>query len=191
MKAEIFHFGGAPMFVSSCNAHRDSFAAAADSSATDNGIALLEEILIQTIAIRDLYRLARHRSAKSRFHHLVWQFEAHHRDQLRLVDVLVERMRALGGGSQVVASAFVRGDASCAQLGRLTPSRLLSDLLDAHELVLSAIRPSGSARISIDQSAAHDFAVGGCTDQRVAGGSGAGALVRIRTEASVCNYELW
>lgn len=149
------------MFVSSLDARRDSFAAAADSSATDSGIALLEELLAQTIAVRDLYRHARHRSANTHFHHLVSLLEAHYKDQLRLVDVLVKRMRALGGGSRVVASAFVRGiDPSCAQRGRLTPSRLLSDLLDAHELVLSAVYTSGSARVSIDQSAAHDFAVG-------------------------------
>jgi starvation-inducible DNA-binding protein len=149
------------MFVSGRRARRDSFAAAADNSAPDSGIALLEELLTQTIAVRDLYRYARHRSANTHFHRLVPLFETHYKDQLRLVDVLVERMRTLGGGSRVVASAFVRGsDFVCAQGGGLTPSRLLSDLLDAHEMVLSAVQTSGSNRVSIDHLAAHDFAVG-------------------------------
>jgi hypothetical protein len=36
----------------------------------------------------------------------------------------------------------------------------LSELLDAHELVLSAVHASGAYRVSIDQSAVRDFAVG-------------------------------
>jgi starvation-inducible DNA-binding protein len=161
MKTDIFHFGGTQMYASGRNAREDSVAAAAGSSATDSAVALLDEVLTHTITVRDSYRYARHRSANTHFHHLLPLFETHYKDQLRLVDVLVERMRALGGGSRIVASAFVRDiQPSCAQRGRLTPSRLLCDLLDAHELVLSTVHASGADRPAIDQSAAHDFAVG-------------------------------
>jgi starvation-inducible DNA-binding protein len=143
------------------NARKDAFAAAKGNQATDSDIELLEELLIHTIAVRDLYRYARHRSVNTHFYHLLPLCEAHYKDQLRLVDVLVERTRALGGDSRVAASAFVRGiHPSGAHHGRLTQNRLLCDLLDAHEVVLSAVHTSGALRASIDQSAAHDFVVG-------------------------------
>jgi len=149
------------MYVSSRNARQDSFTSATGDSATDNGVTLLEELLIHTITVRDLYRYARHRSANTHFYHLQPLFETHYKEQLRLVDVLVERMRVLGGDSRVAASAFVRGShPSCAQHGRLTQNRLLCDLLDAHEVLLSAVQPAGAQRVSIDRSAAHDFVVG-------------------------------
>jgi starvation-inducible DNA-binding protein len=160
VKTGIYYFGGTQMFLSSSNARGDSFAAANGNPATDSGIELLEELLTHTITVRDLYRYARHRSANTRFHHLFPLFETHYKDQLRLVDVLVERMRALGGASRVAASAFVRGiHPSCAQHGRLTQNRLLCDLLDAHEVVLSTLHTSGAHRVPIDRSAARDFAV--------------------------------
>jgi hypothetical protein len=56
------------MFVSSSNSRQDSVAPAAGNSATDSGIALLEELLTHTITVRDLYRYARHRAANTHFH---------------------------------------------------------------------------------------------------------------------------
>jgi starvation-inducible DNA-binding protein len=148
------------MYGSSRNAHPHSLAAATGNSVTDGGIALLDELLTHTIAVRDLYRYARHRVANKHLHYLLPLFEGNYKDQLRLVDVLVDRMRALGGGNRVVASAFVVGiRPTCAHGGRMTRSRLLCDLLDAHELVLSAVHISSTSRVSIDQSATHDFAV--------------------------------
>jgi starvation-inducible DNA-binding protein len=149
------------MFPSDRNARQGSFATAKGNPATDSGIELLEELLTHTITVRDLYRYARHRSVNTHFYHLLPLFETHYKTQLRLVDVLVERMRALGGDRRVAASAFVRGiHPACAQHGRLTQNRLLCDLLDAHEVVLNAVQTSGVHRVSIDQSAAHDLAVG-------------------------------
>jgi starvation-inducible DNA-binding protein len=121
-------------------------------------IAVLEELLAQTIGLRNLYRNARWQTADIQYGRLRQLFDHHYQEQLRLVDILIERIRTLGGERQIFASNFLQGTQfACALRGNKTASRLLSELLDAHESVLTTGRPNGSAMY--DQWA-HDFAVG-------------------------------
>lgn len=111
-----------------------------DGRATGNAVvALLDELLSHTIRLRDVYKNARWQTADIRFHHLRLIFEGHYREQLRLVDILIDRIRVLGGGCHVFAGCFLQGTRlSYARRGKASPIRLLRDLLDAHESVLSA-----------------------------------------------------
>jgi hypothetical protein len=82
----------------------------------------------------------------------------HYKEQLRLVDVLVDRIRILGGARQIFASSFLQGKQfACALRGSKAAGDLLSALLDAHESVLNTGRPNGSAS---HEQWAHDFALG-------------------------------
>ena len=131
------------------------------NSAMHKTIGLLEELLLHTLPVRDLYKSARCQGDD--IHLRPWRalFDIHYKEQLRLVDVLVDRIRELGGASRVLAGALLqRPHLSYALRGHLARTRLLYDLLDAHELVLSAAHTGGARSQPTDPSAVHDFAVG-------------------------------
>lgn len=123
-------------------------------------IGLLDDLLMHTIAMRDLYKSARCQTDEVHFRHLRLLFDAHYKEQFQLVDVLVDRIRALGGTDRISASVFLQGrPASYTLRGRLGPARLLSDLLEAHESVLNAVCPAGLNGQEAGQSSGHDRAV--------------------------------
>jgi starvation-inducible DNA-binding protein len=121
-------------------------------------IAVLDELLCQSIHLRDLYRNARWQTADIQYRRLHHLFDRHYKEQLHLVDVLTDRIRLLGEARQLFASKFLQWTRfACALKGNKAAGRLLRELLDAHEAVLSAVRPNDSA---LNQQWAHDFAVG-------------------------------
>jgi DNA-binding ferritin-like protein len=123
-------------------------------SADRDTVAVLEELLTHSIQLRDLYKYARLQAAEIRFGQL---FYNHYKEQLRVVDVLIDRIRMLGGTARVFASDFLRGTQfSGARRGRWSLTGLMRDLLDRHELVLSVARPAGRE----DRCWTYDFAVG-------------------------------
>jgi DNA-binding ferritin-like protein len=125
----------------------------ADSEAEDT-VAVLEELLGHSIQLRDLYKYGRLQTGDSRFRHLC---DSHYTEQLRVVDVLIDRIRMLGGSGRVFASDFLQGaQFSNVRRGRWSLTGLLRELLDMHESALSVARPLGRH----DRSWAHDFAVG-------------------------------
>jgi starvation-inducible DNA-binding protein len=124
-------------------------------------IVLLDELLTHTLALRDLYKSARCQATDIQLRHLRPLFATHYDEQLALVDMLVDRIRALGGASRVLAGAFLPGTATCYALrGHAASSRLLCDLLDAHEIVMSTAYTAGAHGQQIDSTAVQDFAVG-------------------------------
>jgi starvation-inducible DNA-binding protein len=130
----------------------------ADGAKMQCTIAVLEELLAQSICLRDLYRNARWQTADIQYRRLRLLFDRHYKEQLHLVDVLLDRIRALGGERQILARNFLQGTRFASALrGSKAASQLLNELLDAHESVLNTSRPDGSA---IHAQWAHDFAVG-------------------------------
>lgn len=121
-------------------------------------IAVLEELLGQSIDLRDLYKNARSQTAGLRYHRLRQLLDRHYKEQLQLIYVLTDRIRILGGARQLIASKFLQGTRfACALRGNRAAGRMLRELLDAHESVLSAARPNGS---TMDEPWTRDFAVG-------------------------------
>jgi starvation-inducible DNA-binding protein len=151
-------FGGIEkMRVSNRRVSRYSSPTSGDLAANKT-IVLLDELLTHTLPLRDLYKSARCQTADIRLRHLRPLFGTHYEEQLALVDLLVDRIRALGGAGRVLAGAFLQGTPpGYAPRGRLAPNRLLCDLLDAHEIVMSAAHPAGTN--SQDSSVVRDFAV--------------------------------
>jgi DNA-binding ferritin-like protein len=124
-------------------------------------IKVLSELLIHSIRLRDLYKYARWQTSDLQLHPLYLLFDGHYLEQIRLVDVLIDRVRMLGGTRCVFAGDFLQGtDFSCALRGRVSLVRLLRDLLDAHELVLSAARPNRLIEERTDRAWTRDFGVG-------------------------------
>jgi starvation-inducible DNA-binding protein len=148
------------MRVSSRRVSRDSPTKSGDLTANKT-IVLLDELLTHTLPLRDLYKGARCQAADIDLRHLRPLFDTHYEEQLSLVDLLVDRIRALDGSSRVLAGSFLQGSPRAyASRGHSARKRLLSDLLDAHEMVTSAAHAPGTYGQQPDSSAVRDFAVG-------------------------------
>ena len=123
--------------------------------------ALLDELLVHSIKLRDLYKSARWQTADIQFRGLRVLFDDHYKEQLRLVDVLLDRLRLLGGAGRVFAGILVQGTPfSGAVRGKVLPIRLLRDLLDAHDSVLAAARSGVNGDEYPNSPSSRDFAVG-------------------------------
>lgn len=102
---------------------------------------LLNQILADTMTLRDLYKKHHWQVAGPTFYELHLLFDKHHGEQMALVDALAERVQILGGISLAMAP-----DVAEATLiprpprGREEAPVQLSRLLEAHEIVLKEAR---------------------------------------------------
>jgi starvation-inducible DNA-binding protein len=78
-------------------------------------VAVLEELLAQSTHLRDLYKTARRQTADVQHRQLHQLFDVHYKEQISLVDVLIDRIRMLGGSGSVFAGDFVK-DTQCSCL---------------------------------------------------------------------------
>jgi starvation-inducible DNA-binding protein len=128
------------------------------NSESSDTVEVLEELLAQSIHLRDLYKTARWQTADVEFRRLRQLFDSHYQEQIRLVDVLIDRIRTLNGTGGVFAGDFLhRRQFSQLLRGRASITRLLVDLVDAHESVLLPI-PAGDGQVN--PAWTRDFAVG-------------------------------
>jgi starvation-inducible DNA-binding protein len=122
-------------------------------------LAHFEELLAHSVRLRDMYKRARWQTADIQVRVLRLLFDDHYREQLRLVDVLMDRIRMLGGSDRIFAGVFLQGSRfSCALRGRASPCRLLEELLEAHDLIIGSVRAVASS--TGDGTFNRDFAVG-------------------------------
>jgi starvation-inducible DNA-binding protein len=149
------------MFVSTCShvsRPRDTAACADGDDNWRNTIVVLEELLAQSIFLRDLYRNARWQTADIQHRRLRQLLDRHYQEQLDLVGVLIDRIRTLGGGQQIFAwNCLPETQFAHALRGNKAAGHLLNKLLDAHESVLNTGRPKRSA---MNAQWAHDFVIG-------------------------------
>jgi starvation-inducible DNA-binding protein len=132
----------------------------ARESAFSAHIEMLEALFAHSIQLRDLYKAARWQTADIRFRRLRQLFDVHYQGQVRLVDVLIDRLRTLNGGGRVFAGDFLDQTRFARLLhGRATVADLLTALFDAHESILNVAIPGGAER-QAELSFTRDFAVG-------------------------------
>jgi starvation-inducible DNA-binding protein len=123
--------------------------------------ALLDDLLMHSLQLRDLYKSARWQTADVQFRGLRALFDDHYKEQLRLVDVLLDRLRMLGGTGRALAGRLAQGTQfSSALRGELSLIRLLRDLLEAHDAVLAAVRSGANGDEYANTASSRDFAVG-------------------------------
>jgi starvation-inducible DNA-binding protein len=124
-------------------------------------LALLEELLAHTIRLRDLYKSARRQTSDMPTSRLRLVFDDHYKEQIRLVDVLIDRLRMLGGVAHIFAGDLLQGtQISCGLRSQRARNRLFRELLDAHESILGAARPGGAGDGQGERSWVQEFAVG-------------------------------
>src|ERR1700730_19096791 len=124
-------------------------------------VEVLEVLLAHSINLRDLYKNARWQTANIQFRRLRQLFDGHYKEQIHLVDLLIDRIHALNGAGRVFAGDFLhRTRFSQLLRGRASATRLLAELLDAHESVLNAALPTRTKDGQVNRSWTRDFSVG-------------------------------
>ena len=97
----------------------------------------LNQILADTITIRDLYKKHHWQTAGHTFYQLHLLFDKHYEEQAALVDQIAERIQMLGGISLAMAADIAeRTNIPRPPRGREEVPVQISRLLNAHELIL-------------------------------------------------------
>jgi starvation-inducible DNA-binding protein len=101
----------------------------------------LNQLLADTMTLRDLYKKAHWQIAGPTFYQLHLLFDKHFGEQVELVDTIAERIQILGGVSIAMSHDVARTTGiERPPRGREEPSAQLSRLLDAHHVIISETR---------------------------------------------------
>ncbi|QEL19864.1 Dps family protein [Limnoglobus roseus] len=114
-----------------------ALAEAARREGADN----LNQLLADTITLRDLYRKHHWQASGPTFYMLHLLFDKHHREQDELVDAIAERVMQLGGVSVAMAADVAETTLiPRPPKGRERTAEQVARLLYAHEIVLEEAR---------------------------------------------------
>lgn len=125
------------------------------------GVAMLNQILADTMTLRDLYKKHHWQTSGATFYELHLLFDKHHGEQEELIDAIAERIQTLGGVSIAMAA-----DVAQATLivrpprDREAPSQQLARLIDAHERVLYGVRAAARRATELGDDGTNDLLVG-------------------------------
>lgn len=114
---------------------------ALDASAALASVESLQQLLADTITLRDLYKKHHWQAAGPLFYMLHLLFDKHAGEQTKLVDLLAERIQTLGGvsiamGADVAEVTLIPR----APAGRENTAAQLARLIHAHEVILLEAR---------------------------------------------------
>jgi starvation-inducible DNA-binding protein len=120
----------------------------------------LNQLLADTITLRDLYKKCHWQVAGPTFYQLHLLFDKHFDEQVELVDGIAERIQLLGGVSLAMAADV----AETTQIERPPRGReevpvQLSRLLDAHQIVIRQCRALASRASKAGDDGTNDLVV--------------------------------
>jgi len=122
--------------------------------------AQLNQLLADTMTLRDLYKKSHWQVAGPTFYQLHLLFDKHYDEQVELVDSIAERIQLLGG----VSIAMAADVAEVTQIerpprGREAVSVQLSRLLDAHQIVIRQTRKLARRASELGDDGSNDLLV--------------------------------
>jgi len=120
----------------------------------------LNQLLADTITLRDLYKKSHWQVAGPTFYQLHLLFDKHFNEQAELVDTIAERIQILGG----VSIAMAADVAELTRIERPPKGReevpvQLSRLLDAHELIITHCRELAERSSKLGDHGTNDLVV--------------------------------
>jgi starvation-inducible DNA-binding protein len=133
---------------------------ALDADARVASVEALNQILADTMVLRDLYKKHHWQVAGHTFYQLHLLFDKHYGEQSTLVDTLAERIQSLGGIS--VAMAHDVAEMTCIERpprGREAVPVQLSRLLEAHELIIREVREAARHASATGDDGTNDLLV--------------------------------
>ena len=120
----------------------------------------LNQLLADTMTLRDLYKKHHWQTAGHTFHQLHLLFDAHYETQAALVDKIAERIQMLGGVSLALAPDIAEETRiPRAPRGREEVPVQLSRLLEAHEIILAEAHATASAAAGRGDDGTNDLVV--------------------------------
>ena len=134
---------------------------ALSASACQAGVDNLNQLLADTITLRDLYKKHHWQVAGPTFRQLHLLFDAHAAQQAELVDVVAERIQMLGGVSLAMAADVAETTLiPRPSRGREQVPVQVSRLLHAHEIVLKEARAMARIAAEHGDDGTNDLIVG-------------------------------
>lgn len=120
----------------------------------------LNQLLADTITLRDLYKKSHWQVAGPTFYQLHLLFDKHFQEQSELVDAIAERIQLLGG----VSLAMAPDVAETTRIARPPRGReevpvQLSRLLDAHQIIIRDCRDFASRASRVGDDGTNDLIV--------------------------------
>jgi starvation-inducible DNA-binding protein len=129
-------------------------------SACKASVENLNQVLADTITLRDMYKKHHWQVAGPTFYQLHLLYDKHHKEQSELVDSIAERIQTLGG----ISIAMAHDVAETTLIPRLPRGRQevpvqLSRLLHAHEVILLESRSMAKQAGEIGDDGTNDLLV--------------------------------
>ncbi|HLK54506.1 MAG TPA: DNA starvation/stationary phase protection protein [Candidatus Angelobacter sp.] len=120
----------------------------------------LNQMLADTITLRDLYKKCHWQVAGPTFYQLHLLFDKHFEEQVEIVDAIAERIQLLGG----ISIAMAADVAETTQIQRPPRGReevpvQLSRLLDAHQIIIRDCRTLAKRASDIGDDGTNDLVV--------------------------------
>jgi starvation-inducible DNA-binding protein len=120
----------------------------------------LNQLLADTITIRDLYKKSHWQVAGPTFYQLHLLYDKHYEEQNELVDAIAERIQLLGG----ISLAMAHDIAETTQIERPPRGReeapvQLSRLLDAHQIIVRDSRKLADRANKLGDAGTNDLVV--------------------------------
>jgi starvation-inducible DNA-binding protein len=133
---------------------------ALDETTCESSINNLNQILADTITLRDMYKKHHWQVAGSTFYQLHLLFDKHHGEQDELVDSLAERIQLLGGVSIAMAADVAETTIiPRPPRGREEVPVQISRLLEAHEFILKEARAMAREASEVGDDGTNDLLV--------------------------------
>src|SRR6266446_6652751 len=133
---------------------------ALDEEVRAESVGNLNQILADTMTLRDMYKKHHWQVAGHTFYQLHLLFDKHHGEQNELVDAIAERIQLLGGISLAMAADV----AETTQIERPPRGReavpvQLSRLIDAHQIIIQQSRPLARRAAELGDDGTNDLVV--------------------------------
>ena len=120
----------------------------------------LNQILADTMSIRDLYKKHHWQVSGHTFYQLHLLFDKHFGEQAELVDEIAERIQMLGGLSYAMAADVAENtNIPRPPKGREEPQVQISRLLTAHEIILQGARAAARKATELGDDGTNDLLV--------------------------------
>jgi starvation-inducible DNA-binding protein len=133
---------------------------ALENNARQQSVTALNQVLADTITIRDLYKKHHWQVSGATFYALHLLLDKHFEEQATLVDTLAERIMTLGG----ISLAMAHDVAEATRIARPPKGRedvptQISRLLEAHKLILGYAREAADAASEMGDEGTNDLLI--------------------------------
>jgi starvation-inducible DNA-binding protein len=131
-----------------------------DHKVRANSVTGLNQILVDTMTLRDMYKKHHWQASGPTFYQLHLLFDKHYSAQAELVDELAERIQTLGGVAIAMAPDVAEATRiSRVPIGREDSTMQLFRLLQAHELIIAETRELAHAATVAGDDGTNDLLV--------------------------------